>query len=65
MPIGTGRNHEEDVELRVTDAGLVIERAGKPREGWAEAAAALRERSAGGLLDEPTGTDFDETEWVW
>ena len=56
---------EEEVELRLTDAGIVIEKAGRPRAGWAEAAAALRESDDLGLLDRPVPTDFDEAEWVW
>ena len=54
-----------EVELRATEAGIVIERVGRPREGWAEAAAELESRREPGLLDEPTPTDFDEDEWRW
>ena len=55
----------EDVELDVRDGAIVISRARKPREGWAEAA---REMAAGGesaLLDPPTPTRFDDEEWTW
>lgn len=56
---------EDEVELRVVEAGLIIEKVGMPRSGWAEAAAQLQARGEGGLLDEAVPTDFDETDWVW
>lgn len=55
----------DEVELRAADSGIVIERVGPPREGWAEAAAAMESGRETRLLDEPTPTDFDETEWQW
>ncbi|NJD18857.1 MAG: AbrB/MazE/SpoVT family DNA-binding domain-containing protein, partial [Gemmatimonadetes bacterium] len=56
---------EDEVDLRVTDAGIVIEEAGPPRTDWADAAKALRDSDEAGLLDEPLPTAFDESEWVW
>lgn len=56
---------EDEVELRVVDNGIVISAAGSPRAGWAEAAKLAHERGEDGLLDEPTPTRFDETEWKW
>ena len=56
---------EDEVEVQVTDSGLVIQAANRPRAGWAEAAQALGEGSQAGLLDEPVSTAFDESEWVW
>lgn len=56
---------EDEVDLRVTDAGIVIEKAGHPRTDWAEAAKALRDSGEPLLLDEPLPTAFDESEWVW
>lgn len=55
---------EGDVELRLTDEGLVVAPAA-PRAGWRDDAEALRARGESGLLDEPVPTAFDETEWVW
>ena len=55
----------EDVELRVTDSGILIEGARRPRQGWREAAQALEERGEGGLLDDSPPTAFDESEWTW
>jgi len=56
---------EDEVELRVVDNGIVIRAAGSPRAGWAEAAKSAHERGEDALLDEPTRTRFDETEWEW
>lgn len=55
----------EDVELRVVQTGLLIERPRQPREGWAEAAAQVRARGEDSLLDEPSPTEFDDSDWVW
>ena len=55
----------EEVELRVVESGLLIERTLPTRAGWSVAAALLRARGEGGLLDETSATDFDVSEWVW
>ncbi len=56
---------EMDVEMRVVESGILIEASTPRRSGWAEAAAQLKDRGDDGLLDEPTLTDFDDTEWTW
>ena len=56
---------DDEVTLTVTEQGLVIESVNNPRAGWAAAAKLLHERGEDGLLDEPTPTAFDETEWEW
>ena len=56
---------EDEVVLSVVGTGLMIEGASYQRAGWSEAARELRERGESGLLDEPTTTDFDESEWAW
>lgn len=53
------------LRLRVVDSGLLIERVGNPRKGWAEAAKELRDRGESGLLDDPSLTAFDVSEWEW
>jgi antitoxin MazE len=55
----------EDVELRVQEGAIVIARVALPRSGWSEAAKRLRMRGDDALLDPPTPTRFDETEWTW
>lgn len=56
---------EDEVVLSVVGTGLMIEGVSALRAGWSEAAQELRERGEDGLLDEPTATDFDESEWEW
>ncbi len=56
---------EDEVELRLVESGIIIRGIDSPRAGWSEAAAQIRARGEGELLDEPTSSDFDETEWVW
>lgn len=56
---------EGEVELRVTPEGILIEQAAVPRAGWDDDARMIRERAEDGLLDEPTPTRFDESEWIW
>lgn len=54
-----------DVELRAKPGRLLVRAARGPRDGWADAARAMRARHQDGLLDEPTGTTFDVEEWTW
>lgn len=56
---------EDEVELRVVENRIVIAAASAPRAEWAAAAKLLHQRGEDGLLDEPTPTRFDETEWEW
>jgi len=56
---------EDEVELRVVENGIVITAVRAPRADWAEAAKCVHERQEDGLLDAPTPTRFDETEWEW
>jgi antitoxin MazE len=55
----------DQVEITVVPDGLRIRRAAHPREGWAEAAAALAAQADDGLLDAPTSTRFDDEGWTW
>ena len=54
----------EDIELRVVETGLLIERARQPRRGWAEATAQISTHGEDGLLDELSPTVFVVSEWV-
>jgi len=56
---------EGEVELRITESGIVIESASLPRAGWGSAASAIRDAGEDGLLDQPVPTDFDDSEWTW
>jgi antitoxin MazE len=55
----------EEVELEVRDNTIVIIGKKRVRAGWAEAAMALNAKDGDRLLDEPTPTRFEETEWQW
>ena len=55
----------EEVRLRVRDGGILIEPATPCRSGWAEAAQKMHERNEDSLIEPPTPTHFDETEWEW
>ena len=50
------------LELEVAPGTIVIRSAAGPREGWAEA---VQQLGPSPLLDEPTATGFDESEWAW
>lgn len=56
---------EGEVELKVVESGIMIAGVPRARDGWAKAAAEAQERNEDGLLDEPSSSDFDESEWVW
>jgi antitoxin MazE len=55
----------EEVELRAEPGRLIVTAARLPRAGWAEAARTMRERADDDLLDPPTPTRFDRTDWKW
>lgn len=55
----------EEVEIAPDNDQLVIRSRRKPREGWADQAAAMHAAGDDELLDEPTPTEFDEKEWTW
>ena len=56
---------EDDVELVLGPEGILISPAARPRLGWSEAAQLLRERGEDELVDSPSPTRFDESEWEW
>jgi len=55
----------EEVELRVQEGAILIQATTGTRAGWAAAAQRLAAEEGGGIVDEPTPTRFDETEWRW
>ena len=58
-------NLREEVELYAEPGRIVVRSVESPREGWAEAAKAVRDRGDDLLLDPPAPTRFDEDEWEW
>ncbi len=56
----------DEVELRAEPGRLVVSAVGRPREGWAAAARAMRGRGDDVLLDAAAPpTRFDRTDWQW
>jgi antitoxin MazE len=55
----------DEVELRVRDGAIILERAATVRPGWEEAAKEMRRRDEDRLIDPVTTTRFDEEEWEW
>ena len=53
----------DSVDIRVDGGRIVIAPAIEPRSGWSDAFAA--EEPDEGLLDPPSATSWDETEWEW
>lgn len=53
------------VRLRVVESGILIEPRPDVRQGWEGAAREMNERGETGPLDEPTPTDFDDSDWTW
>jgi antitoxin MazE len=55
------------VEVSVKGDALVISRARKPREGWAEAFEAMADAGEDSLLDADSlqPTRWDREEWEW
>lgn len=55
----------DEVELHAEPGRLVVRAVHRTRAGWAEAAAAMRQRGDDRLLDGVTPTRFDAEEWEW
>ncbi len=64
-PLLEGAGLGDEVELRITKNGLVLERVGRARAGWGDAARDLAASSATIDSDPFLSTMFDDTEWEW
>ena len=56
---------ENDVEMDVRGSQIVISAAKHPRAGWSEAFARMAARGDDALIDAPTPTEWDVSEWEW
>jgi antitoxin MazE len=56
---------EGEVELDVQKGRIVIRHPLRPREGWEAAFATMAAEGDDVLLDAPTPTEWEETEWEW
>jgi antitoxin MazE len=55
----------DEIEMEVRGSQLVIRAAGHPRAGWDEQFASMAARGDDALLDAPSRTRWDESEWEW
>jgi antitoxin MazE len=55
----------DEVELRAEPGRIVVSAASRPRAGWALKARAMHGHGDDVLLDQPTPTQFDRSEWRW
>ena len=55
----------DEVELELRGNTIVIAAKKSPRSGWAEAARKMHAEGGDRLLDPPTPTRFDASEWRW
>lgn len=46
-------------------AGEIVPRSTRPREGWEESFRLMAERGDDRLLDDTEPTSFDEEDWDW
>ncbi|HEV7346373.1 MAG TPA: AbrB/MazE/SpoVT family DNA-binding domain-containing protein [Devosia sp.] len=62
-----GAKAGDSIDISVKDGRLVIELIGRqnPREGWAEAAAAIAAAGDDQLVLGDFPNDDDDTEWTW
>ena len=56
---------KDEVEIRVEGNHLIVESATAPRAGWRAAFEEMAVRGEDHLLDSPTPTEWDLTEWEW
>ncbi len=54
-----------EVEISVHKDQLVVRPASRPRQGWDERFRAMATYRDDRLLDEPTLTQWDASEWQW
>ena len=55
----------DEVELQAEPGRLVVRATRTPRDGWENAARAMRAAGDDELLDLPHANAFDEREWEW
>jgi len=55
----------DKIDIEVRGSQVIIAAASHPRAGWDKAFAAMAERGDDQLLDAPTSSSWDESEWEW
>lgn len=56
---------EGEVELEASPHQLIVRSTKRPRAGWEEIFQSMAQDKEDKLLDAPTPTEWDETEWEW
>jgi antitoxin MazE len=56
---------EEEVDIQVREGSIIISSMKAPRTGWEESARLIHDRKVDTLLDPPTQTHFEQSEWEW
>lgn len=54
-----------DIELRAVSGRITIEPVRQPRDGWADAAAAMRAAGDDRLIIPEAPNRFDREDWEW
>jgi len=55
----------DDVDIAIEGGRLVIQSATRRRQGWDAAFAAMAAAGDDALLDAPTSTEWERSEWEW
>ena len=55
----------DDIDIAIDGERLVIQSAPRRRQGWDAAFAAMAEAGDDAMLDTPTSTEWDRSEWQW
>jgi len=58
-------NLTDNVQIEAQAGEIVIRSARAPRADWEAQFSRMAQRGDDRLLDRPTTTSFDETEWEW
>jgi antitoxin MazE len=56
---------EDELEIEVRNNELIITSAHKPRKNWAMGFGQMSTQKDDVLLDQPTQTEWDRSEWEW
>jgi|GraSoiStandDraft_46_1057282.scaffolds.fasta_scaffold1666188_2 antitoxin MazE len=54
-----------DVNLELTDDGILIRNISKPRSGWSDAFRAMAEHDDDSPLENVPTSGFEKKEWQW
>jgi antitoxin MazE len=56
---------DEEVDIQVRDGSIIISSLKPPRTGWEESARRIHDRKGDTLMDPPSQTHFEQSEWEW